>query len=294
MKLIKIFFLICGLFLLESCSNNEEQLPTDRLEVETMPLAEILNADGTKYVLHNSYLTHRTSDNKVLHKIDIIIPKPLLLDIGYGQKKEVPFRFSFFTLIDNRIALGVSPMLFGVPIPQQEEVSRQVNSYIYFVDADFKNLAKKEVQGGLLHYENGLFISYISGLSYILYDKNLQVILKGKTTEELETYAFGAHLAKIASNFYLVLKVRKPSVGYFDTIVNLNDGTSNVIDYLETNEIIKEHFAAEKYLPHLDSQSMTLVPGEQGYLKVTYNFTLYDGSKREVFYNYDVNGKVIR
>ena len=287
MKNIKSLLLLFCAILFFSCSSEDNE-PTIQ-EFEEPSIAEIVNADGTKYTAHEGYISYRSKDGTTLKRIDFEYPDHIEIDLGYGDKGTIDYFCGGFRDFENKIILIFYPLCY------QYEILNQTSAFVFMSDKDLNHISKKEIQSfNYIYFENELMLSLRIGGTYALYDKDINEILQGKTDKSMSWVGDFWGLARIGQYYYLAVNAGFESMFSPHAIINLNTGSVSELERISDEDIIKDHFAAETNPPRRGSSSYELIPGENGYLNVTLNFTLYNGSKKEVNYKYDVNGKVIR
>ncbi len=263
-------------FIAASCSeNNHESEPPSILE--TVPKAALMNDNGTYYTLHDSFVRLRNADGTIIKSLDIDVPAPVSVNSGYGAMKEC--YFSLFSL--NRLGNN----LVTIALRTDYNLDKAPR-YAIAVDPELTSSIRYEIANAIFFdFLNDHLFSFKRNGEFFLYDQNIALVKSGKVDVQItNTFAIGYN----ASNYYaLAYGVGLPNDTQGNVIIDFFNGKVTRVSFESVSDVIKKYFPNETNEPRYEKQTYEFV-GD--HLEVTYYFTLFDGTNKEVVISYDMQG----
>lgn len=277
MKHILFFFSAILLCIASSCSENNYE-PEPPTELESMPLATLTNDDGTYYTLHESFIRLRNADGSIIKSLDLVLPDPVTINTGYGNTKELVYKFFRLLRFDNSIiALALS----------RDDINKQHCAYAYAIDTQLSSYKRHEI-AYVKHYEvcNDHLIAINGDGRYYVYSNQFLLELDGSfNTQVKQVLSCGF----TSPSFYALVYSYSHDTHenrYF--IINLSEKSMAKLNLPSISKLLTTYFPNETNEPRLDETNYAFV---DDHIEISYSFTLYDGSKEDVILSYDFTGR---
>ncbi len=276
MKSILYTLSIFLVFIATSCSENSHE-PEPPSILDTEPKAVLMNDNGTYYTLHDSFVRLRNADGSIIKSLDIEVPAPVSINAGYGDMKECYFSLFYLSRLGNNlvsIAMCTDYNLDNAP------------RYAITIDPNLTSSRRYEIANAMFFdFLNDHLFSFKRNGEFFLYDQNIALEKSGKVDVQItNTHAIGYY----SSNYYaLAYAVGLPNDTQGDVIIDFYNEKLTPVSFESVSDVIKKNFPNETNEPRYEKQTYAFV---DDHLEVTYYFTLFDGSKKEVVISYDMQG----